>query len=118
MKKYLLLVLIVLALFTIDHPLIKEPRDKLLQQGVETLGETSETQYSLAAKQARQLISQSIQLSESERSYLKTALATDEKVKIFHLRYCQEHELNMYFYGPKLKTICDAAAKAIKKAEM
>ncbi|MDK2596998.1 hypothetical protein [Pseudoalteromonas obscura] len=117
MKKYLLLVLIVLALFTIDHPLIKEPRDKLLKQGVDTLGETSETQYSLAAKQARQHIASEIELTESEAAYLLTALATNEKVKVFHVRYCQEHELNLYFYGPKLKTICDAAKKAINKAE-
>ncbi|KID59113.1 hypothetical protein N473_07845 [Pseudoalteromonas luteoviolacea CPMOR-1] len=117
MKKYLLLVLIVLALFTIDHPLIKEPRDKLLQQGVDTLGETSQTQYSLAAKQARHEIAREIELSASEQAYLLDALATDEKVKVFHVRFCQEHELNLYFFGPKLNTICDIAAKAIKKAE-
>ncbi|MCF6438364.1 hypothetical protein L1077_02835 [Pseudoalteromonas luteoviolacea] len=118
MKKYLLLVLIILALFTIDHPLIKEPRDKLLQQGVDTLGETSKTQYSLAAKQARHEIAKEIDLTPSEKEYLQDALATDEKVKVFHVRFCQEHELNLYFFGPKLQTICDATKKAIRKAEL
>jgi len=42
MKKFIILVLIILALFTIDHPLIKEPRERLLGDGVNVLSDFSQ----------------------------------------------------------------------------
>ena len=53
MKKFLILVLIILALFTIDHPLIKEPRERLLGEGVSLISDASKVNRSPAANMAK-----------------------------------------------------------------
>ncbi|WP_125564528.1 hypothetical protein [Pseudoalteromonas rubra] len=116
MKKYLILVVAILALFTIDHPSVKEPREKIIQYGVDLLGDTSKAQYSLAAKLARQQIKKELTLTESEHDYIMSALSTNEKMKVFHLKFCEGNELNMYFYGPKLLDVCEIAASSLREA--
>ncbi|ALU43917.1 hypothetical protein [Pseudoalteromonas rubra] len=116
MKKYLILVVAILALFTIDHPSIKEPREQIIQYGVDLLGDTSKAQYSLAAKLARQQIKKELTLTESEQNYIMSALSTNEKMKVFHLKFCEGNELNMYFYGPKLLDVCEIAAGSLREA--
>lgn len=113
MKKFLLLVVAILALFTIDHPAIKEPREALLGEGVSLLSEQSKVARSTSAKIARTQIAQKLELDETELEYLNDALGTDDKLKAFHLRYCKENDLNLYFYGNKLNVICKIAGESI-----
>ena len=113
MKKFLLLVVLVLAFFTIDHPVIKEHREAILGEGVNLLNEQSKVARSTAAKIARTHITQKIELDETELEYLNDALSTDDKLKAFHLRYCKENDLNLYFYGNKLNEICRIAGESI-----
>lgn len=113
MKKFLFFVVILLALFTVDHPTIKEPRDAVLNHGIAILSDQSKVQRSPAAKIARTLITQELSLNQSELDYLNDALGTDDKLRAFHLRYCQEHDLNLYFYGDKLNVICRIAGESL-----
>ncbi|GEK11486.1 hypothetical protein HUZ36_19920 [Pseudoalteromonas sp. McH1-7] len=117
MKKFLVLAIIVVALFTVDHPLIKEPRERLLGQGVNTLSESSKIQRSTAARIARANVAKAITMTEDEKAYINEALASDEKVRLFHLKYCKENDYNLYFYGSDLITICEIASQAIQEAE-
>ncbi|TMN42705.1 hypothetical protein CWC03_05840 [Pseudoalteromonas sp. S2755] len=117
MKKFLVLAIIVVALFTVDHPLIKEPRDRLLGQGVEVLSESSKVQRSTAARIARANVVKTITMTDDEKRYIEEALATDEKVRLFHLKYCKESDYNLYFYGPDLVKICEIAEQAIHEAK-
>ncbi|MFC0119982.1 hypothetical protein [Pseudoalteromonas xiamenensis] len=113
MKKFLFFVVVVLIFFTVDHPLIKEQRDKLLGEGMTALGETSQLQHSLAAKVARSEIERQLSLTETERDYLNEALLTDKKLEEFHIRYCVRNELNLYFYESRLAVICDIVLSSI-----
>ena len=113
MKKFLLLVVIVLAFFTIDDPVIKEYREFNLDEGVNLLGEQSKVARSTAAKIARTKITQKIKLDETELKYLNDALGTDDKLQAFHIRYCKGNDLNLYFYGYKLNEICRIADESI-----
>lgn len=117
MKKFILLAIIVVALFTVDHPMIKEPREKLLGQGVEALSETSKVRRSTAARIARAKVVKALEMTEAEHNYITEALATDEKVRVFHLKYCKENDINLYFYGPDLIKICDITAQAMQEAK-
>ena len=90
MKKFLILVLIVLALFTIDHPLIKEPRERLLGDGISLLSDASKVNRSPAANLAKSNIKTQLNLSNSELEYVEDTFTTDEKLQVFHLHYCRE----------------------------
>ena len=116
-KKFLILVIVVLGLFAIDHPMIKEPREALLNQGVDILSESSKVQRSPAAKQARDIISRTLSLSAEEQSYVDAALATDDKLRAFHLRYCKESDMNLYLYGPTLMQVCDITTEALRQTK-
>ena len=70
MKKFLILVLIILALFTIDHPLIKEPRERLLGEGVSLISDASKVNRSPAANMAKNNIKSQLNLSNSELEYI------------------------------------------------
>ena len=56
MKKFIILVVVILAFFTIDHPLIKEPRERLLGEGIGFLSDASKVNRSPAANMAKNRI--------------------------------------------------------------
>ena len=115
MKLFLVLVLVVLALFTIDHPIIKEPRDKLLGDGVGVLSEASKVNRSPAANRAKNQIKSALTLSDSELEYLEGTMSSDEKLQIFHTRYCRSKDLNMYFYDDRLNTVCSIVTESLEE---
>lgn len=115
MKKFLILVLIILALFTIDHPLIKEPREKLLGDGIGFLSNASKVNRSPAANMAKNNIKSQLNLSASELEYVEETFITDEKLQVFHLRYCREKDINIYFYGERLESVCSIVSSALKE---
>ncbi|MCQ8880134.1 hypothetical protein NQT69_19245 [Pseudoalteromonas shioyasakiensis] len=113
MKKFLFLVIVVLALFTIDHPMIKEPREKLLGEGVGILSSASNVNRGPAANMAKNRIKSALSLSESELEYLEETMQTDEQLQLFHTRYCRSKDLNLYFYEDRLNTVCKIAAESL-----
>ena len=113
MKKFLFLAIIVLAFFTIDHPEINKYRDAILGEGRNLLSDQSKVARSTAAKMARSMIMNKFELDETELEYLNDALSSDKKLQEFHLRYCKENDLNLYFYGNKLTEICRITKEAI-----
>lgn len=115
MKLFIILVLVVLTLFTIDHPIIKEPRDKLLGEGVDVLNKASKINRSLAANRAKSKIKSALTLSESELEYLEQTMSSDEKLQVFHNRYCLSKDLNMYFYDDRLNTVCSIVTESLTK---
>ncbi|AQP99912.1 MULTISPECIES: hypothetical protein [Pseudoalteromonas] len=113
MKKFIILVIVILAFFTIDHPLIKEPREKLLGEGVSLLGESTKVNRNPAASMAKSNISAQLGLSESEHEYVEKTFTTDDSVRLFHLRYCRERDLNLYFYDDRLNTVCKIVSESL-----
>ena len=113
MKKFLVLVVVILALFTIDHPMIKEPREKLLGEGVGLLSSASNVNRGPAASMAKNRIKSELTLSETELEYLEETMQTDEQLQLFHTRYCRSKDLNLYFYEDRLNTVCDIVATSL-----
>jgi hypothetical protein len=112
-KKFIILVIVILAFFTIDHPLIKEPREKLLGEGVSLLGASTKVNRNPAASMAKSNISAQLGLSESEHEYVEKTFTTDDSVRLFHLRYCRERDLNLYFYDDRLNTVCKIVSESL-----
>ncbi len=115
MKKFLVLVLIILALFTIDHPLIKEPRDRLLGEGVGMLFDASKVNRSPAANLAKNNLKSQLNLSNSELEYIEDTFITDDKLQLFHYRYCREKDIHLYFYGERLNRVCSIVTNALEE---
>ncbi|WP_372761642.1 hypothetical protein [Pseudoalteromonas sp.] len=113
MKKFIILIIVVLAFFTIDHPLVKEPRERLLGEGVSFISEASKVNRGPVAQMTKNNISAQLSLSESEREYVEKTFTTDDSVQLFHLRYCRERDLNLYFYADRLNTVCKIAAESL-----
>ncbi|KPH56747.1 hypothetical protein AMS58_20390 [Pseudoalteromonas porphyrae] len=113
MKKFLVLVVVILALFTIDHPMIKEPREKLLGEGVGVLSDAGNINRGRGASMAKSRISSALTLSGSEREYLEDTLKTDEQLQLFHTRYCNSKDLNLYFYEDRLATVCSIVSESL-----
>ena len=107
--------LIVLALFTIDHPLIKEPRERLLGDGISLLSDASKVNRSPASNLAKSNIKTQLNLSNSELEYVEDTFTTDEKLQVFHLHYCREKDINLYFYGERLNRVCSIVANALEE---
>ncbi|MEL0642451.1 hypothetical protein V6260_17775 [Pseudoalteromonas aliena] len=115
MKKFIILVVLILAFFTIDHPLIKEPREKLLEEGIGFLSDASKVNRSPAANMAKNRIAAQLKLSESEQEYIEKTFTTDDSVQLFHLRYCRERDLNLYFYDERLNMVCKIVSEALEQ---
>ena len=115
MKKFIILVIVILAFFTIDHPLVKEPREKLLGQSIGFLSEASKINRSPTANIAKNRISTQLKLSESEREYVEKTFTTDDAVQLFHLRYCRERDLNLYFYAERLNKVCKIVSDVLEE---
>ncbi|WP_404342215.1 hypothetical protein [Pseudoalteromonas mariniglutinosa] len=115
MKKFLVLVVVVLALFTVDHPMIKEPRDRLLGNGVGMISDAAKVNRSPAANMAKNNIKSQLQLSESEQQYIEDSFVSDEQLQIFHVRYCREKDINLYFYGERLNKVCSIVINALEE---
>ena len=115
MKKFIILVVLILAFFTIDHPLIKEPREKLLGESISFLSDATKINRSPAANTTKSNLSKQLQLSVSESEYVEKTFTTDDSVQLFHLRYCRERDLNLYFYGDRLNTVCKIVTEALEQ---
>lgn len=105
--------IVILAFFTIDHPLIKEPREKLLGEGIGFISNASKINKSPAANMAKNRISNELTLSESEHEYINKTFTTNDSVRLFHLRYCRERDINLYFYAKRLNTVCKIVSETL-----
>ena len=114
MKKFIILVIVVLAFFTVDHPLVKEPRERLFNDGIDLLSDASKVNRSPTASMTKNKISAQLTLSESEREYTEKTFTTDDSIRLFHLRYCRERDLNLYFYDERLNTVCKIVSGSLE----
>lgn len=114
MKKFIILVIVVLAFFTVDHPLVKEPRERLFNDGIDFLSDASKVNRSPTASMTKNKISAQLTLSESEREYTEKTFTTDDSIRLFHLRYCRERDLNLYFYDERLNTVCKIVSGSLE----
>ncbi|KTF13151.1 hypothetical protein [Pseudoalteromonas sp. 10-33] len=115
MKKFIILIIVILAFFTIDHPLVKEPREELLGEGIGFLSDASKVNRSPAANLAKNRISNELTLSGSEKEYVEKTFTTDDAVQLFNLRYCRERDLNLYFYADRLNTVCKIVSESLEQ---
>ena len=118
MKKFFILVVVILAFFTIDHPLVKEPRERLLGDGIGFLSSKTKVDRFPVATMTRNKINKQLALSRSEQDYVEKTFINDESVKLFELRYCRQRDLNLYFYEERLTTVCRIIKESIANARI
>ncbi|MEO2281300.1 hypothetical protein [Pseudoalteromonas pernae] len=110
MKKLLLFVVIVFALLSIDHPIIKEPRDKIYSQLKSDMSSSTQVQRDTKARKAQDKIREAISLNANQEKYIEQELSTNSSVTRWHQKYCVNKELNEYFYGDDLMQVCSILA--------
>ncbi|WP_213611141.1 hypothetical protein [Pseudoalteromonas sp.] len=118
MKKFFILVIVILAFFTVDHPLVKEPRKRLLGEGVGFLSSKTKVDRFPVATKTRNNINKQLALSKSEQDYVAKTFTTDESVKVFELRYCRQGDLNLYFYEEQLTTVCHIIKESLAQVRV
>tara|TARA_Y100000766_G_C18775732_1_gene540651 strand:- start:250 stop:609 length:360 start_codon:yes stop_codon:yes gene_type:complete len=118
MKKFFILVVVILAFFTVDHPLVKEPRERLLGDGIGLLSSTTKVDRFPVATMTRNKINRQLALSRSEEDYIDKTFTNDESVKLFELRYCRQGDLNLYFYEERLLTVCRIIKESLAQARV
>lgn len=106
MKKLLIFVIVLFALLSIDHPIIKEPRDKILGTVMSDLSDSSKVNKEVKAKKARERIYDALSLSAAQNSHIEQHLSTNNSMARWQQKYCVDRELNEYFYGDDLMQIC------------
>ncbi|MFY8273784.1 hypothetical protein AAEU32_06625 [Pseudoalteromonas sp. SSDWG2] len=114
MKKLLLFVIVLFALMSIDHPVIKEPRDKLLGTVMTDLSESSQVKHEVKAKKALASIRDAISLNSEQDIHITQNLRTNANMFRWEKQYCINKELNEFFYGDDLLQICQIIAAVPK----
>ncbi|BBN80251.1 hypothetical protein PA25_02360 [Pseudoalteromonas sp. A25] len=115
MKKFLIFALLIVALFTTDIEMIKQPRQQLLETSIAILSESTKVQRPSAATRARTSIEQQIPLTDKQAAHLDEELANDFVMKKFYQQYCVEREMSLYFFTDKLENICDILERAMQR---
>ncbi|MEM0515102.1 hypothetical protein WCN91_06625 [Pseudoalteromonas sp. YIC-827] len=110
MKKLLLLVVILLALLSVDHPLIKNPRDKILGSVVSDLSDSTQVQREVKAKHALTEVRSQLKLNKDQDTHLADSFKTVRGMHWWEQKYCKNRELNQYFYGDDLLQTCTIIA--------
>ena len=110
MKKLLVIIFLVLAFFTIDHPIVKGPRDKLFNQTMSDLSAASKVNKEVKAKRALEQIRQQVRLTEKQDQHLASALNTVNGMYAWERKYCLNRELNEYLFGDALRQSCSVIA--------
>ncbi|WP_158678080.1 hypothetical protein [Pseudoalteromonas sp. T1lg23B] len=115
MKKFLIFVLVIVALCTTDIELIKQPREQLIKDLISMLSKSTKVQRPSAASLARADIDAQLTLSEEQAEHLNEELADDTAMRNFFKQYCLEREMSLYFFTDKLENICDIVESAMRK---
>jgi len=115
MKNFLLLVVLILAFFSIDHKIIKEPREELFGTITHFLSGSIKTTKDSAAKSASERIKSKLELTSTQSTYIDTHTKTNQKMKAFNTRFCIKNDLNLYFQGNDLRQICQIIEQQVKK---
>jgi hypothetical protein len=115
MKKFLLLLAVVVALFTTNLEMVKQPRDSLINDVIAVLSESTKVQRPSLARVALLSIEQQVELTPEQQAHLHAELANDLALRQFYQQYCKEREMSLYFFTDKLETICDLIERAASK---
>ncbi len=113
MKNYFLLVLIILILVSVDHPSIAKPRQKFFDNFMNMLSESGEIKRDQAAKHAYREIIDKLRLGQNQKDHLAEQLKTNNSMSAFKSRFCDQGELNSYFYGDDLRQVCKVISNKI-----
>ncbi len=111
MKKFLLIAALVMLFFSLDHPLVNEPREALFGSVLNKVGGLGKTSKDTLAKRTLARIESEMTLNDSEADYLRGSLSTNDGLATFNTRYCVNGDLNLYFYSQRLKQVCKLVAK-------
>ncbi|MEH8022266.1 hypothetical protein [Rheinheimera metallidurans] len=107
MKKFFLLVVIVLLLITFsDTDMLRPYRDQLyalIQDNVPSAGDNKDAAL---RKIQKQLLTLSEQWGEEQRAFLEKASSSIENIKKFHRNYCINNDFNPILFGDPLKQSC------------
>lgn len=114
MKNFFLLVILVLAFFSIDHKIIKEPREEFFGFITNFLNGSMKTTKDSAAKTANDRIKHKLQLTSAQSTYVNTHTKTNTKLRAFNTRFCVNNDLNLYFQGNDLRQVCQIIEQQVK----
>lgn len=106
MKNYFLFILLILILASVDHPTIAKPRQEFYDRVMGILSDSSKVKKNQKAARSLKRIKEQLRLSQTAEDYLTKKLITNHKMNSFKKRYCENNELNTYFYGDDLRQIC------------
>ncbi|MEO2267784.1 hypothetical protein V1358_10760 [Pseudoalteromonas sp. YIC-656] len=111
MKKLLLFVIVVYALLSIDHPIIKEPRDKIFNTVMSNLSDSSKVNTEVKATRALKAIKESMSFTDEQLKHLEANFQSVREMYRWEAKYCKTPALNEYFFGDDLRQVCDLLAK-------
>lgn len=114
MKNFFLLVILVLAFFSIDHKIIKEPREEFFGFITNFLNGSMKTTKDSAAKTANDRIKHKLQLTSAQSTYVNTHTKTNTNLRAFNTRFCVNNDLNLYFQGNDLRQVCQIIEQQVK----
>jgi len=114
MKNFFLLVVLILAFFSIDHKIIKEPREELFGFITDFLSGSIKTTKDSAANKANERINNKLELTSAQSTYVNTHTKTNQKLRAFNTRFCVNNDLNLYFQGNDLRQICQIIEQQVK----
>lgn len=107
MKNFLILVIVILALLSIDHPSIAKPRAELFGKISNFLGDSTVIKKDQLSKNVVADIKQDERLSNEVQKYLVGMFTHNDGVKRFNTTYCVNGEFNEKLYSDDTRIVCD-----------
>lgn len=115
MKKLFLVVILILAFFSINHKMINEPRENLFNTLADILSGSMKATKDRAAKEANKHIKNILELTPAQSTYVDTHSKTNQKLRAFNTRFCINNDFNLYFQGNDLRQVCQIIELQVKK---
>lgn len=116
MKNFLILVIVILALLSIDHPSIAKPRAELFGKISTFLGDSTVIKKDQLSKHVIADIKQEESLSIDVQKYLVGIFSHDDGVKRFNTSYCVNGEFNDKLYSDDTRVVCDIISRHLVMA--
>jgi len=114
--KYVVLLILILTLLTVDLPLVQQLRNQLIT----LVGLAAEQEYGddETASKIRQLVTSHFnQFSDKEEAYIKPAISSSRQLKAFYQSYCIKPQFNPRLSSQNVTLVCKHIHNHIDEVE-
>ena len=114
--KYVVLLILILTLLTVDLPLVQQLRNQLIT----LVGLAAEREYGddETASKIRQLVTSHFnQFSDKEEAYIKPAISSSRQLKTFYQSYCIKPQFNQRLSSQNVTLVCKHIHNHIDEVE-